>query len=252
MFLGTEKRIVFFDLETTGLDVENDRIVEIAVIRYAPMEKSVRWASLVNPGIPIPAAATALHRITDVSVASAPPFAQLAPALWRGFSGADVGGFNVRTYDIPLIEAEFRRCGLKSPFDGARIVDVLDVYRRMYDHTLAGAVKAYLRRSHDGAHSAVEDIESTVEVLNAQVLEDGIPQTVAEMDAWLMEGRENYVDPGGKLVRDEAGTIVVNFGKYKGTPLNDVDPGFLRWMLDNAFSPVVKNAVRGALGGGET
>lgn len=201
----------------------------------------------MNPGVPIPPAATAVHGITDSDVAAAPPFAAVAPELFAALHGSDLAGFGVAGFDLPLLAAEFARVRLPFRVTGRRVVDVLALYRRLQPRDLASAVRAYLGRQHADAHSAAADVRAAAAVLDAQVGRHALPPTPAELHAALVE-----VDVAGRFRLDDAGQVVFAFGKYAGQRLTAIagrDPGYLRWMLGRPFLDDAHDLVRRALAG---
>jgi DNA polymerase-3 subunit epsilon len=237
--------LAFLDLESTGLDVATDRIVEVAVLRLAPDAQPVRFRSLVDPGVPIPEAAVAIHGIDDATIAGEPRFAEIAPRLSRLLEGCDLAGFNLVGYDLPLLVAEFRRAGVEFAVAGRAVLDAKRIYHRFEPRDLAAAVRHYCGRAHEAAHSALADAEAAAAVLDAQLNRHAeLPPTPAELHAFLTE-----VDIAGKF-RREGRRIFFNFGKHHGRRLRDVarsDPGYLRWMLEQDFLDDVRLLVERAL-----
>jgi DNA polymerase-3 subunit epsilon len=167
--LRLERPLVVLDLETTGIDVRKDRIVEIALLRILPDGTNECFATRVNPGVPIPAAATAVHGIRNADVAACPPMIQLVNRLDALLDGADLCGYNVKRYDLPLLMAEYRRCGREFSLGDRSIIDVLEIFRRRERRDLTTAVSFYCGRPHTGAHGAQSDVEATAAVLDAQL-----------------------------------------------------------------------------------
>ena len=252
--LALERPLIVFDLETTGVDPDSDRIVEISACRMEPDGGRAWLDHRVNPGVAIPAGATAIHGISDADVANAPGFDELASEIEAFFEGADLGGFNVARFDLPVLDAEFRRAGRDPGLAGRQVVDVMTIFHRMERRDLGAAVRLYLGREHDGAHAARADVEATVGILEAQVRRYAdLPETVEGLDAWCKAPPPGALDHGRRLVWT-AGEAVVNFGPHRGRTLQDVaaDPearGFLRWILGKDFDDDVKGVVREALEG---
>ena len=241
-----DRPLAVLDLETTGVDPAADRIVEVAVLTLLPGRRQELFHRRINPGVPIPPAATAVHGIADADVTSAPTFAATAPELFATLHGSDLGGFGISTFDLPLLAAEFARAGLPFRVARRRVIDVLVLYRRWYPRDLTSAVREYLGREHD-AHSAVADARATAEVLDRQVGRHALPTTLGELHASLVE-----VDVAGRFRRDDTGHAVFAFGKYSGQALAEVaarDPGYLKWILGRPFLDDVHDLVRGALAG---
>jgi DNA polymerase-3 subunit epsilon len=245
--LVLDRPLAFLDLESTGVDPAADRVIEVAVLTLLPRGAPESFHRRVNPGVPIPPAATAVHGVADADVADAPPFAAIAPGLFAALHGADLAGFGVVTFDLPLLAAEFARVRIPFRVAGRRVIDVLALYRRLQPRTLASAVREYLGREHDGAHSAAADARAAAEVLDRQVGRHALPATPAELHASLVE-----VDVAGRFRRDDAGRVVFGFGKHAGKSLAAVaacDRGYLEWMLARPFLDDVRDLVRRALAG---
>lgn len=250
--LRLDRPLVVFDLEATGTEPLEDRIVEIAACRVNPGGERAWLDRRVHPGRPIPPEASAIHGIHDADVADAPRFEAIADEVRRFFEGADLGGYNLTRYDVPLLDAEFRRAGVEADLAGRRIVDAMTIYHRKERRDLAAAVRLYLGGDHADAHNARADVEATVGVLEAQVARyDDLPETVAGLDAWCKAPPEGALDHGRRLVW-KGEQVVVNFGPHRGRGLRDLvrDPdgkGFLRWILNKDFDDDVKRVVRDAL-----
>ncbi len=244
MELKLTKPIIFFDLETTGTNITHDRIVEISLIRISPdgteMEKSRR----INPEMPIPAEATAIHHITDEDVANAPTFKQVAKDLAKIFTGCDIAGFNSNRFDIPMLDQEFQRAGVKFDFSKPRMIDVQTIFHKKEQRTLVAAYKFYCGKDLDGAHSATADTRATYEVLKAQLDRYAdLPNDMASLSEYSSQNRN--VDLMGRLIYNDEGVEIINFGKYKGSPAEEVlkrDPGYFNWVMQGDFPQNTKDA----------
>lgn len=235
------------DLETTGTDPARDRIVEVAAIRLSPGGRRDGFLRRLDPGVSIPAGATAVHGIADADVRGLPTFARVARDLGRFLDGADLAGFGVASFDLPLLAAEFARAGVAFRVSGRRVFDALEVYRRREPRDLSSAVRLYLGREHDGAHSAAADAAAALDVLDAQVGRYGLPRRADELHAALVGG----ADAAGRF-RSVGGVPVFAFGRHRGRPLAEVaaaDPGYLHWMLGQPFLDDAHALVRRALAG---
>lgn len=234
--LNLTRPLAVLDLETTGILPRLDRIVEIAVVKFAPSGERTRFLGRVNPGIPIPPAATVVHRIRDEDVADCPTFGAIAPSLNRFLKPCDLCGFNLKRFDLPCLLAEFARVEIHFPLNRRGVVDVLEIYRQREPRDLAAAARRYLGREHTGAHGALADVCATAAVLDAQLEHHAdLPRTVAELHARFAE-----VDLTRRLHRDGDGQVVFTFGKYAGRPLDEVartDPPYLHWLLGQDFLP---------------
>lgn len=252
--LPLRRPLAFLDLETTGIAVERDRIVELALLVVHPNGREDENVFRVNPGMPIPLGASRVHGIYDRDVAGRPPFAALARTLDVLLTGCDLAGFNIVSYDLPLLEHEFRRCGLTFNRSGRALIDVMTLFHRkerLERRDLAAAVRHYCGREHVGAHSALADARATAEVLQRQLERyPDAPREVAALEAYCRQAQsDRFVEPSGRLKR-RGGVVVLGFGKHFGVPLETVareDPDYLRWMLDADFSEAVKAEVRSAL-----
>lgn len=245
--------LVVFDLETTGVDRVNDRIVEFGAVRLAPDGSRVTHAQRVNPGRPIPADATRIHGISDADVAHSPPFGQVARELLGLFEGADIGGFNVIDFDVPLLAAEMGRCGLRFPPEDARVVDAKTIFFLKETRSLVDAVRFYCGRAHDGAHAALADASASADVLLAQVERYAdLPRAIDGLATVCSTPPPGYVDRGRRFAWRN-GAAVCDFGnKHKGRALKDIvanDPSYLNWILTGDFPEHTKFVVREALAG---
>ncbi|MDE1977672.1 MAG: 3'-5' exonuclease [Elusimicrobia bacterium] len=252
--LTLDRPLCVFDLEATGTDPMQDRIVDVCVIRKEPGGAETSFSSLVNPGGPIPKEATAIHGITNAMVADAPRFEDLVPRLLDIFDGTDLAGFNAAKYDVPLLSCEFRRAGIEWPAPGRRILDSYVIFSRQERRDLTAAYKFYCGKALDGAHRAEADARATAEILWAQVERYAdLPKNSAGLGAWCSQSYPDRVDAEGKFVW-KAGEASFAFGnKHRGKTLREVagaDPGYLSWMIERGnFSPEVAALCREALSG---
>ena len=273
MKLNLTKPLVIFDLETTGLDLVNDRIIQISFIKVYPDGKEERGDYLVNPEKPIPSEISALTGISDADVANAKTFKQLSSELEAKFKGCDFAGFNSNHFDIPLLAEEFLRSGIDFDFAKCRLIDVQTIFHKMERRNLAAAYKFYCGRKMEedfAAHRADQDTEATYRVLQGE-LDRYNPLTAETPDrAWpndmdyLAEFSKtnNYVDFAGRIIwkemvdaknetiKDKDGKPlmheVFNFGKYKGWDVAEVlkrDPGYYSWMLSSDFTNNTKQVL---------
>ncbi|MCB0099671.1 MAG: 3'-5' exonuclease [Caldilineaceae bacterium] len=240
-----ERPIIFFDLETTGVDTENDRIVQIGAIKRFPDGQTEEKNILVNPQRPIPKPASEVHGITDDRVRDKPIFQQYAKSMHQWFSGCDLAGYNSNQFDIPMLAAEFRRCGHDFPDADAHFVDMLLIERLVNSHRLEETYKRYTGQALEGAHDAVADIRATIAILDKQLeRHPDLPTTPKELDT-LTTGEEPRADISGKL-RWSEGTLMWNFGKHRGKPvLETLD--YAKWFLRADFPPDAKALVEEAV-----
>ena len=235
-----ERPLVFFDLETTGLDVEKDRVIEFAGIKVFPDRRQERFESFVNPGQPIPQPITKLTGITDEMVADSPAFCQLTSKLIDFFRDADMAGYNLGNFDLPMLESEFRRCGLPVPGPENRaVIDPLEILKKHEVRTLSWAYEFYLDKTRENAHRSMGDTEVTMEILREQIKRYELSGTPVEIQT---EIRHPYLDAGKRLVK-EGDIVKINFGKYRGKALEYIrktDPDYIWWMRENLGHEVAK------------
>lgn len=245
MKLKLTRPLVFFDLETTGTNINSDRIVEISFVKLMPDGSVIEKCRRINPEMPIPAEATAIHHITDDDVAKEPTFKQIAASLAQQLSGCDVAGFNSNRFDVPLLDQEFERAGVDFDISQARMIDVQTIYHKKEPRTLEAAYRYYCGQElGDKAHSALGDTKATMEVLLAQLDKyDDVPCEVKALAEYSAQNKN--VDIMGRMIYDEQGREVVNFGKHKGRLVEDVyttDPGYYSWIMGGDFPKNTKNA----------
>lgn len=243
MELKLTKPVIFFDLETTGTNITHDRIVEISLIKIMPNGEEFERTRRINPEMPIPAEATAVHHITDADVADAPKFGQIAKDLAKIFEGCDIAGFNSNKFDVPMLAEEFLRAGVKFDFTKPRYIDVQNIFHRKEQRTLVAAYRFYCGKELDGAHSANADTRATYEVLKAQL--DRYDDLQNDVD-YLAEfsTHAHNVDLMGRLIYDDKKREIINFGKYKGQVAADVlrrDPGYYNWIMQGDFAQNTKD-----------
>ena len=239
MKLNLKRPIIFFDLETTGLDIAKDRIVELCYIRVEPNGNEEARSMRINPEMHIPEVASSVHGITDDDVKDCPTFADVAPQLAATFEGCDLAGFNSNRFDLPLLAEEFMKAGVNIDLSHVQAIDVQNIYHKLEKRTLAAAYKFYCGRALENAHSALADTQATYEVLQAQL--DHYPNDLQNDVDFLAEfSRMNRnIDFAGRFVYDESGKELINFGKYKGKAIKDVlsrDPGYYSWIMQGDFT----------------
>lgn len=243
MPLILKKPIVFFDLETTGVDITHDRIVEISLIKVMPNGEETERTRRVNPGMHIPEAATAVHGISDEDVANEPMFRQIARSLANELTGCDLAGFNSNRFDIPMLDQEFQRADVDFDFSRARFIDVQTIFHKKEPRNLVAAYRFYCGKELDGAHSANADTDATYEVLKAQL--EHYPDLPCDVEALAdFASQSRNVDFTGRLVYDENRREIVNFGKYKGRVAAEVlrdDPSYYDWIMRGDFTKNTKD-----------
>lgn len=237
MKLNLTRPIAFIDLETTGVNISNDRIVEIAIVKILTDGTRQVKRKLINPQIPIPAGASDVHGITDEMVKDAPSFKQVANEIKQFIENCDLGGYNSNRFDIPMLIEEFLRAGVPFSADGRKLVDVQKVFHMMEQRTLGAAYKFYCNKTLEGAHSAEVDATATWEVLEAQI--EKYPQIGNTVDSIVkFTGEDDIVDFARRFVK-ENGVEVFNFGKHKGKPVVQVlkeEPQYYDWMMKGDFA----------------
>ncbi|OQB29404.1 MAG: hypothetical protein BWY08_02048 [Bacteroidetes bacterium ADurb.Bin174] len=238
MKLELKNPLIFFDLETTGIDIVNDRIVQIAYHKVYPNGKEESKSFLINPGIPIPPQATAIHKITNDDVAMAPLFKHVANEIARDFEGCDLAGYNSNRFDIPLLAEELLRAEVDIDLSKRKFIDVQVVFHKKEPRNLSAAYQFYCDKELTGAHDATVDTMATYEILKAQLeLYQDLPTTVEGLSKYTTQ--TNNVDFAGRFIYDENGHEIFNFGKYKGQKVSEVltkDTGYFGWMLSGDFS----------------
>lgn len=248
MILNLKRPLVFFDLETTGVNVSHDRIVELSYIKVFPDGTEQTGVYRINPGIPIPPQSTAVHHITDADVADKPRFAALAAEIMAVFEDADIAGFNSNKFDVPLLVEEFSRSGGHFDLTKHKFVDVQTIYHKLEPRTLSAAYRYYCGEDLEDAHSAAADTRATYKVLMAQL--EKYPETAEfgnDIDKLSLFSRQNRnIDLSGRFSRDENGVAVFNFGKFKGQPVVEVlrkEPQYYNWMMQGDFPKNTKDVL---------
>lgn len=250
MDLSLKRPLIIFDLETTGINVVTDRIVEISYVKVYPDGKEEEKTQRINPEMPMPAESQAIHGISDEDVKDMPVFKEYAKTLVKVLEGSDLGGFNSNRFDIPLLAEEFLRADIDYDFKKRKFIDVQVIFHKMEKRTLIAAYKFYCNKDLVGAHGAAADTKATYEVLKAQLdrykdvdFQDMDGKTsqpiVNDIDALSEFSSHNKnVDFAGRIVFDSKGVEVFNFGKYKGKSVEEIlkkDSGYYGWMLNSEF-----------------
>lgn len=245
MNLKLKRPIIFFDLETTGVDTASDRIVEISMVKIGVDGTKTVKTRRINPEMPIPAEATAVHGITDEDVKDEPTFKQIAKSLAQFIEGCDFGGFNSNRFDLPMLVEEFMRAEVDVDFSRRKFVDVQTIFHRKEQRTLVAAYKFYCDKDLENAHSAEADTLATYEVLEAQIERYGdIGDTIDELAEFSSNGP--MVDFAGRLSLNDKGEEIFTFGKYRGRKVEDVfraDPSYYSWMMNGDFPLYTKKII---------
>ena len=245
MELNLKRPLVFFDLETTGVDTVNDRIVEVSMIKIMPSGEEVVRTRRINPQMHIPEQATAIHGITDEMVKDEPTFAQIAKSMAQFIEGCDFGGFNSNRFDLPMLVEEFLRAGVDVDFKRCKFIDVQNIFHKMEQRTLVAAYKFYCDKDLQDAHSAEADTQATYEVLMAQL--DRYPDLQNDV-AFLADfsARGQSADYAGRILYDDKGVEVFGFGKHKGRSVAAVfreEPSYYSWMMNGDFPLYTKKVI---------
>ncbi len=251
MPLELSRPLAFIDLESTGTSPERDRIVEIAVLKLHPDGREEFLCKRVNPGMPIPPDAIAVHGITDADVADEPPFSQYAQSIAAVLADCDYAGFGITRFDLPLLRAEFWRAKqIDFRWREHGVIDAMTIYHQKHPRDLAAAVREYCGREFQHAHSAEEDVRASMDVLLGQMeRHQDLPGNVDDLNRVLNADANERIDHDGKFAWVD-GEATITFGKNKGRSLRDLarrDPDYLAWILNQDFADDVKEIARAAL-----
>lgn len=245
MKLALKKPIVFFDLETTGVDVSKDRIVEISILKLSPDGKKDIKTRRVNPEMPIPIGSSEIHGIYDKDVEDEPTFKALAKSLAKFIDNSDLAGYNSNKFDVPLLAEEFLRAGVDFDLENRKLVDVQNIFHKMEQRTLVAAYKFYCQKELIDAHSAEADITATYEILEAQLDRYDELENDVNFLADFSERQKN-ADLIGRIVFNEDNIEVFNFGKHKGKSVQQVfkeEPSYYTWMMKGDFPEYTKKVL---------
>jgi len=237
MELSLKNPVAFFDLETTGINTGTDRIIEISILKINTEGQEDVLTMRINPEMPIPEKATEIHGIHDEDVKDAPTFNEVAKKLARFIEGCDLGGYNCNRFDIPLLAEEFLRADVDVDLKKRKVVDVQVIFQKMEPRTLSAAYQFYCSKNLDQAHSAEADVRATYEILKSQL---EMYQDLENDMKYLSEysAHNKFVDFAGRIIYNENGIEVFNFGKHKGKPVSQVlqeDPSYFSWMMNGDF-----------------
>ena len=252
MKLQLTRPLVFFDLETTGVNIAGDRIVEISYLKLYPNQSTEARTYRVKPVqmlmgqevvMHIPEDASAVHGIYDDDVKDCQTFKEIAPAIADAIRGCDLAGYNSNHFDVPLLAEEFMRAGADINLKKMHLVDAFTIFQKKEPRNLAAAVQFYCGKDIENAHSANGDVQATFDVLMAQLERyDDVPTTVEELEQFTC-GKQKYADFAGRIVYDDNGVECFNFGKYKGQPVKEVfrrDLGYYGWLKNGDFPEYTK------------
>jgi len=245
--LNLNRPLAFFDIETTGLNIATDRIVEISILKIFPPDggKKESKTILINPTIPISKEVTKIHGISDLDVADAPTFKDCAKELSDFFEDSDLAGYNCNYFDIPLLMEEFLRAGIDFDMKNRKMVDVQGIFHKKEERTLSAGYKFYCGKSLENAHSAEADIKATAEILEAQLEKyPDLKNDVAFLHGYTSRSRR--VDFAGRFVYNDKNVPVFNFGKHNGKSAEEVfrsEPSYYSWMMNGEFSLHTKKVI---------
>ncbi len=243
--LNLSRPLVFIDLETTGVNVGADRIVEIALLKIHPTGKQESKTMRINPTIPIPAESSNVHHITDEDIKDSPTFKDVAHDIYAFIGGCDLAGYNSNKFDIPLLIEEFTRVDIHLDLSKLKLIDVQNIFHKMEQRTLSAAYKFYCDKSLENAHSAEADATATYEVLVAQLEKYADLQNNVDYLSQFSSIAKN-VDLAGRIVFNEKGEEVFNFGKHKGKLVVEIfrsDTSYYDWMMKGDFATNTKHVI---------
>ena len=261
MKFNLDRDLCFFDVESTGLNVIRDRIVQIAIIKYPKNgEDPLEFVELINPGIPISPEAMSVHGLTPDILRNKPTFQQIGKQIFDFIGNSDLAGYNSNRFDVPILMEEFARIGLELDMSKRRTIDVQRIFYKMEPRTLSAAYKYYTGNKMQNAHDALEDVRATIDVLKGQ-LEMYKDTDIEDQDGTILEKPvkndmkvlhdfttdSNMIDATMRLKYNHEGVIVFNFGKYNGQPVAKVlaeDKQYYNWMLNKEFSSQVKQLIK--------
>lgn len=243
--LKLTRPIAFIDLETTGVNVASDRIVEIAILKIHPNGDREMKTMRINPTITIPPDIVAIHGITNEDVKDSPTFKDAGKQIYSFIEGCDLAGYNSNKFDVPLLAEEFLRADIEFEVSNRKLVDVQNIFHRMEQRTLAAAYQFYCGKPLENAHSAEADIDATHQVLEAQL--ERYPELKTDVDFLAdFSSRNNNVDLAGRIVYNSKGVPVFNFGKHNGKPVTEVftkEPSYYNWMMSGDFPLYTKKVI---------
>jgi DNA polymerase III subunit epsilon len=243
--LNLKRPLAFIDLETTGINVSTDRIVELSVLKVSPNGKEEWMTTRINPEMPIPPKTTAIHGIKDEDVAESPTFKEIAKKLTAFLEGCDLAGYNAVKFDIPVLAEEFLRANIDFNFRKRRYVDVQVIFHKKEQRTLTAAYQFYCKKDLEGAHGAKADTAATFEVLKSQL--DRYPDLENDVEKLAdFSSFNSNVDFAGRIILDENGIEIFNFGKHKGKAVEVIfneEPAYYSWMMNGDFPLYTKKVL---------
>lgn len=248
MQLNKNKALIVFDLETTGTDVTNDRIVEIALLKVLPNGDQKKLEFRINPTVPIPKESSEVHGIWDQDIKDAPTFAEIADEIANFIGDSDLAGYNSNKFDIPLLAEEFLRINHSIELENRNFIDVQNIFHKMEQRTLVAAYKFYCDKELLNAHNAMSDVQATYEVFKAQLDRyEELEKSSEFLAAFSQQNKNKLLDFAGRIALNEHNKAIYNFGKHKGKTLEQVDkeePGYYGWMLNSNFPLYTKKVLK--------
>jgi len=247
MNISLKKPLCVFDLETTGLQITKDRIVQIAIIKILPDGSKKDLNLIVNPEMVIPQEVIDIHGITNEHAAKAPAFKELAPQIISFIGDSDLAGFNSNKFDIPVLAEEFLRVNAKFDLSQRAFIDVQNIFHKMEQRTLVAAYKFYCGKTLENAHDAMYDTIATWEVLEKQIEQYELNTNVQALADLSRAGNHKILDMAGRIALNENNEVVYNFGKHKGKTIENIaktEPGYYGWMLEADFPLYTKSILR--------
>lgn len=247
--ITSQQPLAVFDLETTGLDISNDRIVEIAILKISPDGKQEQYVKRINPEMTISEESAAIHGITNEMVKDAPTFSDLAEEIAAFIGDAHLVGYNSNKFDIPVLAEEFLRVGSDFPVAERKFIDVQNIFHKMEQRTLVAAYKFYCNKELVNAHSAMADVTATFEVLVAQLerYKETLKNDISFLAEFSQNNKNQLLDFAGRIAVNEEGKAMYNFGKHKGKTVEQVadeEPGYYGWMLNSNFPLYTKEVLK--------
>lgn len=244
-----QRPIAFFDIESTGTNAWNDRIIDLAIVRLEPDSTVREFSYRVNPGCPIPPEASQIHHITDDDVRESPIFANIAAHVRDALADCDLAGFNSNRFDIPMLQEEFKRAEMEFSLEGRRLIDMQRIYHKREPRTLQAALRFFCGEELTDAHSAMADTRASLKVLIGQFARyPDLPRDIDKLNDYCSTRNPRAVDSTGKLIW-VGNDVVINFGRRKGQALRVIvqnEKSFVRWLLNADFPPDVKDIVEKA------
>lgn len=248
MNLKLTKALCVFDLETTGIQITKDRIVQIAIIKLFPNGEQIEYNQLVNPEMVIPEEIVQIHGISNEMVKDCPKFIDVAKEISEFIGDSDLAGYNSNKFDIPVLAEEFLRCNFNFDLSKRKFIDVQNIFHKMEQRTLAAAYQFYCGKTIENAHDALYDTRATLDVFLAQLNRYSELKNEIDFLADFSRGSNNeLVDYAGRLAKNEKGEVIYNFGKHKGKTISEVmksEPGYYGWMLEADFPLYTKQCLK--------